>query len=135
MAVTADQLINMGERGSIGGPVAATVILYQGTMVFTASGWLTDVTASGANRFAGIAKKQYDNSAGANGDIDAELFDEGVFVLTGSGFTQGTVGSLIYASDNYTVTTTSATNTLIGRCVEFISSTQIKVAIETVIDQ
>ena len=128
MAVTANQLITKAEEGRVGMPVAASTTLYQGTLAFiNSSGYADDDIAAGANAFAGVVVEQADNSSGSNGDINVELWTRGVFTLTGSGFTQATVGVLIYASDNYTVTATATSNTLIGRCVEFISSTKIKV--------
>lgn len=133
MAVTADQLIVSQEAHHLDlqhTPVAAAKTIYKGTLVFLASGYATDVTNSGANKFAGIADQHVDNSAGSAGDLNVETWRSGRFELTGSSFTQATVGVPIYASDNYTVTATSTSNTLIGRCVEFVSATKIVVDIK-----
>jgi predicted RecA/RadA family phage recombinase len=133
MAVTANQVtLRRGPewRGSI--PVAASTRLYEGTLVFAVhdSGYGDDDTDSGANYLFGIACEDYDNSSGSAGDIDAECYIEGEFVLTGSSFTQATVGEKIYASDNYTVTVTSTSNVYVGHCTEYISATKIRVRIE-----
>lgn len=133
MAVTANQLIQGQDmHGKISGKVLAAKHLYQGCLAFIvpASGFVTDVIAAGVNVFAGILVGEVDNSAGANGDLECEMWSEGVYELTGSGFSQATVGSLIYAVDNYTVNTTSASQTKIGRCVRYISSTRIAVKID-----
>lgn len=128
MAVTANQLITMQAGQKQGHPVAASTRLYQGTLVFiNSSGYADDDTNSGANNFGGIAVADTDNSSGSNSDENVEVWQEGVFELVGSGFSQGTVGSDIYASDNYTVTTTATSNTYIGRCVGYVSSTNILV--------
>lgn len=131
MAVTANQLMTVrrpGARNNV--PVAASKRLYEGTLSFLASGYLTDVVNTGSNKFAGVVIGEVDNSSGSAGDLNAEVYREGDFVLTGSGFSQATVGSKIYASDNYTVTTTSTNNTLIGVCVGYVSATKILVAID-----
>lgn len=133
MAVTANQLLKVSEPGgrrSI--PVAASTRIYSGTLVFAvaASGLGDDDTATGANAFFGVAAEEADNSSGSGGAIRCECFQRGVFYLKGSGFTQALVGDKIYASDNYTVTGTSTNNTLIGRCVDFVSATEIGVEIE-----
>src|SRR3990167_8551147 len=128
-AVTANQLITR-QAGCKGSGPAAAVRLYAGTLAFwNASGYVDDDDAAGVNAFAGVNIEDRDNSGGSAGDLDAEFWTEGVFELVGTGFTQGTVGSDIYASDNYTVTTTSAGNTFIGRCVGFVSTTKILVKI------
>ena len=55
MAVTANQVIEKRE-GRRSYPVAASVHIYEGTLVFlTAAGYATDVTATGVNGFVGVA--------------------------------------------------------------------------------
>lgn len=132
MAVTENQPITRQDGDKASYPVLASTQIYQGTMVFlvAASGYADDDDAAGANAFGGIAIGEADNSSGANGDVDVECWAEGTFVLTGSGFTQAAVGDLIYASDNYTITLTSSSNRLVGRCVEFISATELAVKIQ-----
>ena len=128
MAVTANQTIKRRDDERAAHPVAATTHIYAGTLVFlNAAGYADDDIAAGANTFAGVSIAEVDNSGGANGDTDVEVYAEGIFELTGAGFTQGTVGENIYASDNYTATETSTNNVLIGTCVEFVSATKILV--------
>ncbi|MBW3543444.1 MAG: hypothetical protein KY476_24595, partial [Planctomycetes bacterium] len=72
-----------------------------------------------------------DNSAGAAGDKNCEVYNKGQFELTGAGFAQTDVGVDIYASDNYTISNArGATKVRIGRCVQFVSATRIVVDIE-----
>lgn len=130
MAVTQNQPVQRQEgcRGSL--PVAQSTTLYEGTLAYVnSSGYADDDTNSGANDFAGVVINPEDNSSGSNGDLNVDLWQEGTFLLTGTGFTQGTVGSDIYGSDNYAVTTTASNNTYIGRCVGYVSSTKILVKI------
>lgn len=133
MAVTVNQIIQATDpRNRVAIPVAAATAILEGTIVFySAAGFATNDDVGGTLKFAGIAVKSADNSAGAAGDIKVEVYQEGNFILTGSGFAQTDVGELVYATDNYTITMSSASATLIGRCIEFISATQHKVRLLT----
>ena len=134
MAVTANQVTPKREGDRRSYPVAASVHIYEGTLVFlTAAGYATDVTATGVNGFLGVAVGEADNSSGSAGDITVEVWSEGEFTLTGSGFAQADVGSKVYAEDNYTVgVSISSASVPIGMVTEFISSTQIRVDIDAV---
>jgi hypothetical protein len=78
-----------------------------------------------------VAIEKVDNSAGSAGDLSVQCHTDGVFRLTGSGFSQATVGSLIYATDNYSITTTATGSAvLIGKCVGYVSSTVVDVKID-----
>ena len=137
MAATTNQLIQAQDAGGlIGVPVATTTTIYQGTINFinrtsgADEGYLTGDDNGGANTFAGIARAKVDNSAGAAGDLTAELYTEGSFVLPGTGFTQSLVGDVAYATDNNTVTASSGSAVKIGRFVEYISTTKMRVKID-----
>ena len=133
MAVTANQVIEKRE-GRRSYPVAASVHIYEGTLVFlTAAGYATDVTATGVNGFVGVAVGEADNGSGSAGDLTVEVWAEGEFVLQGTGFAQADVGSKVYAEDNYTVGVSISTASVpIGMVTEFISSTKIRVDIDPV---
>lgn len=134
MAVTANQVIEKREGDRRSYPVAASVRIYEGTLVFlTAAGYATDVTATGVNGFLGVAIGEADNSSGSAGDITVEVWSEGEFTLTGTGFAQADVGSKVYAEDNYTVgVSISSASVPIGMVTEYISSTKIRVDIDAV---
>lgn len=131
MAVTANQLTKRQEGCRKSYPLAASIVIYEGTLNFlTVAGYLTDVVASGVNKFAGIALA-YVASQTADGDAKPEVYTEGVFELVGTGFTQASVGLDVYATDNYTVTCApSASGVKIGRCEGYVSSTKILVDID-----
>ena len=129
MAVTANQLITAQDAGNIRSLRAGAFNHYQGTLVFEASGYSTNVISTTANPFMGIAIAQYDNSAGSAGDMSVEFFTTGSFQLVGSSFTQADAGKLIYATDNYVISVTSTNQPPVGRCIEFVSSTLIMVEI------
>jgi len=130
-AVTANQVIKKQttQRGT--GPIYESTTIYEGTFCFVNStGYVTGDTDSGASMFAGIAVENYDNSSGSSGDLDAEWFAEGIFELTGSGFTQADVGKEVFASDNYTITLTDSSSAVpIGVVQEYVSATAIRVKI------
>jgi hypothetical protein len=133
MAVTANQIIQKRE-GRRSYPVAASVRIYEGTLVFlTATGYATDVTASGVNGFLGVAIGEADNSSGSAGAITVEVWPSGEFVLEGTGFAQSDVGSTAYAEDNYTIGVSISTASVpIGMVTEYVSSTKVRVHIDPV---
>lgn len=132
MAVSANQLITAYGAGRIDAcPIAASKTIYQGTLVFAASGYATDVIASGANLFLGIAIKAFDNSAGSAGDLCCEYYTLGSFLLTFSSIAITNIRAKIYASDNYTPTTSSSSTSLIGSLSRYVSSTTAYVDIDT----
>ena len=139
MAVTANQIVKrQGTVDCSSGPVAASTHLYQGTIAFwertsgAGEGYLTDDDDGGANDFAGIVAAEADNSSGAAGAINAELYITGAFELQGTGFSQAIVGDLTYASDNFTITASASSTTKIGAFVEYVSATKMMVKIDVV---
>jgi len=133
MAVTANQIIRRKDDCRLGLKIAGSTRLYEGTMVFVnASGYADDDTGSGVNKFAGISLSDYDNSSGSDGDLSGEFLADGVFLLTGSGFTQADVGKQAFATDNYTVVVAdTAAAVRIGVVVGYESSTKIWVRLVT----
>lgn len=132
MAVTANQIIKMqdGERRSY--PVEESTRIYQGTLVYVnAAGYACDVTATGVNAFVGIAVAEADNTSGADGAIEVEVYTEGDFELTGTFNSITDVGMPAYGDDNYAVVVAlGATSVRIGRVVRFISTTKAIIAIQ-----
>lgn len=133
MAVTANQLVSRADGCRRSFPVEESTRIYEGTLVFVnAAGYADDDTATGANRFAGISIREVDNSSGADAALNCEVWRDGVFLLTGTGFAQTSVGRDAYATDNYTVTgAPSASGVRIGQIVGYVSSTQVYVEIDT----
>ncbi|RLC37586.1 hypothetical protein DRH27_03695, partial [Candidatus Falkowbacteria bacterium] len=94
MAATGNELITAQDSGNLRSLRSAAVRIFQGTMVFVASGYLTNVIATGVNTFAGIAIAECDNSGGSAGDKSGEFYTTGAYELNGTGFTQADVGKL-----------------------------------------
>ena len=82
--------------------------------------------------FAGVAYEEIDDSAGSAGDVSRRVEKEGAFLMTSYGLAQSDLGSAVYASDDDTMSTTQASNEqLVGYIVEFVSSTQARVKIDS----
>lgn len=133
MATTSNQIVkarSAGGRTAV--PVAATIKIPQGTLVFViaASGFATNAIAAGANHFIGVAVAEADNTNGADAAINVEVYTKGQFALPGASLTQAMVGDKIYAVDNFAVNATATSQTLIGRAVKFNSATELEVDLE-----
>jgi predicted RecA/RadA family phage recombinase len=134
MAVTAEQLINARIPNTgrlVEGLVEAGETLYGGTMAFyDADGYV--VPTAGGLKFAGIVRKTVDNSAGADGDQKVELYTEGDFVLPLTSVAQADLTpGLAYASDNYTCTLTSSSNSFIGNILRVAGTNLAEIRIDT----
>lgn len=135
MAVTANQLINRADGCKKSYKVAASKHIYQGTLTYIdSSGYLTDVTGSGANEFAGVAIAECDNSSGSNGDLECEVWYHGEFTLPGTSLAQTNVGDKIYGVDNEAVSLTASGNSFIGRLARYNSSTSGDVQLHDYLD-
>ena len=132
MAVTANQVIKVQEGDRRSYPVEEATRIYQGTLVYVnAAGYACDVTATGVNAFVGIAVAEADNTSGADGAIEVEVYTEGDFELTGTFNSITDVGMPAYGDDNYAVVVAlGATSVRIGRVVRFISTTKAIIAIK-----
>lgn len=113
-------------------PVVASDIIYAGAITkHNAAGFLAPMAAEAGAAFAGISIEKVDNSTGSAGDLECLVKKEGAFVMQGTGFSQADVGSIVYASDDTTVSTTQGSNELaVGVISQFISSTEVRVRID-----
>jgi hypothetical protein len=129
MAVlTADR--NFSINGDVVGrqsyPVKDAALIYKGAMVSPAAadGYAHGLVA--AEKFLGVAEEKADNSAGADGAIEVVCLAAGTVRFTGqSGFAQTNLGATVYASDDATLTTTSAGNSAVGTIVRVESASII----------
>lgn len=125
MASTTNQVIKRQggnwKRKSL--PSAAAKHHYEGCGVFVdAAGRATDVKVDATTVFAGIAIAEVDNSAGAAGDLNVEVWGDGDFELPVTGATLALQGTTVYASDNNTYTMTAGTNSIVGTLTKFVST-------------
>lgn len=106
--------------------VKASTRIYRNAIasIETATGFIRGATASAGDIRAGIAREDVNNT-GAGGAATCEIYTQGEFLLTGSGFAQTDVGALVYASADDTITKTSTNNVLLGRITRFVSATKV----------
>jgi len=130
-ALAANKEIIEKGRELISFPVVASDIIYKGAICkINAAGYLAPMAAEAGAAFAGMAWEKVDNSAGSAGDENCRVQRVGIFEMVTSGAAQSAVGSIVYASDDQTVSTTQGTNELaVGRIIEVISATKILVDI------
>lgn len=90
-------------------PVAAGVKLYAGSMVMIDAGYLKPAATATGKKICGRVEKLYDNTAGSNGDLVAEV-RRGTFKWNNSSsgdlIAQADVGKVCYAVDDQTVAKT-----------------------------
>lgn len=106
--------------------------LFGGTLVMAdANGWAVKAADTASCLFLGVAMETKTNG-GANGAAEIVVATEGTFEFEFSGTaTQAAVGRLCYAVDNQTVAlaATTTNDVLVGKIVEFISATRVRVKI------
>lgn len=133
MAVTANQVIRRrsGSPGRRKVPVAASTILYEGTMCFEDAGGDFAGTVVENGSFGGIVCDMVDNSSGADAAKEAEVWYDGEFLLTCSAATLAheDIGKAAYGVDNFQFTETATDLVPIGIITEVVSTTQAWVSI------
>lgn len=103
-SLTADRKSERKQGSLFALPVAASAQIYSGAMVSADSaGYLQPATDSAGEVFIGVAKKESDNSSGANGDTAGEGYLKGVFQMNASGITQADLVKEVYVVDDNTV--------------------------------
>ena len=114
VALTKDRNTARAEGDIRQGPVAASNLIYAGALVMrNAAGYLVKGQTATGLVGAGRAEERVDNSAGANGDLDAN-YRPGTFHFANSGgdpITAADVGNKCYAEDDQTVARTDGTGT------------------------
>lgn len=130
-ALAANKEIIEKQGNVVNVPVVASDIIYKGALCkYNAAGYLAPCATESGAFFAGIAEGEADNSSGSAGDKYVNVKTNGVFLLTGSSFAQSDLGTLVYASDDATITKTDSGNLQpVGRIVRYVSSTQVWVSI------
>ncbi len=95
-------------------PVKAAAVIYKGAQVAIDSGYLVPAGANTSLKVVGRSRSNYNNVAGASGDILAEV-ERGIFVWDNSStdpLAQADQGNICYAVDDHTVAKTNASGTL-----------------------
>lgn len=96
--------------------VAASTHIYQGTCtMFNSSGYLIPADDASAGIFAGQARSESDNSAGADGDTQADVVPPpnlGLILLAATAPDVTWLGKLAYFVDDHTVVLSADSNNL-----------------------
>jgi len=104
--------------------------VFKGSMVMLTAGLLGQCGAVASSVFAGISMENIDNSADEG--LACEVQREGVFLLSGVGFTQADVGKDVYALDDEIVQLAAGTNLVkVGKINSVESATLVYVDINT----
>lgn len=101
---------------------AATVIFKGAAVAVNATGFLVEAINSAAHLVVGVASGNVDNSAGADGDLSANV-RKGVFSFIGEGGdlpTQALVGHGVYAASGNEVEATAGANAVFMGTLEEI---------------
>lgn len=114
---------DIGELASL--PVKGTSEIFVGAAVGVTGGYARQLVAG--DTFGGFSEDHVNNT-GADGAQNIPLRQTGRAVLPITGAAVTDFGRDVYASDSGTFTYTATGNTLIGKVIRFISSTQILVA-------
>lgn len=104
-AVTANQLLKVksapGNLRRI--RLGATERIYENTLVFIGTDGFASASFSSSFTFAGVAKAEYDNTDGSDGDLLGEVYTTGAFHIPYTSVGQTEVGTVAHAVDNYTI--------------------------------
>jgi hypothetical protein len=101
--------------GIFGGPIAAGEQIWRGGMLcWNAAGSLQRLQTSGGVSFAGLASKDFNNTAGAAPVTFGLEALQGTFALTVPTATFANIHAAVYATDDNTFTLTAGSNMQIG---------------------
>jgi hypothetical protein len=132
MAVTAGRDAKRSQGDIITVPVEAGESIYSGSLVcIDTDGFGVPGADTASFKFAGVAADTVVNT-GADGAVDVAVYTEGTYEFAFSGTaTQAGLGSLVYVVDNNTVAlaATTTNDVLVGKIVEFISASLVRVKI------
>jgi len=105
----------------------------EGALVMVnAAGYAVNATDTAGGVLVGVADETVDNSAGSVGDKSIKVRRTGVYtVVFGGTATIADVNTLVYVVDNQTVDLVGVTSNdvLVGRIVEFVTATKVRVDI------
>lgn len=120
LAANKPRAFELGARNHF--PVIASDIIYEGAAVGLVDGTGHARPLTTADKFAGFAVAQADNSLGAAAAINVEVVKSGEIQLAVSGAVITDVGQPVYASDDDTFVFNPASGPFVGLVKRFVSS-------------
>ena len=132
--ITARKDVRRQEGRVLSFPVEEATTIYEGALVsVNAAGYAVNASDAANDAFVGVCHVGADNSGGADGAGEkVQVWTDGVIDCVYAGTaTQANVGDLVYAVDNQTVDVVGDTtnDVLVGKIVEFVTATKVRVAI------
>lgn len=130
LAVNTPRAFEGGSRNAF--PVIASDIIYEGAAVglVDATGHARPLNA--ADRFAGFAEAQADNSAGAAAAINVRVVESGKIQLAVTGAVITDIGQPVYATDDDTFGFSPVAGAFVGFVHRFVSSGVAVVAFDAI---
>jgi hypothetical protein len=120
------------EGNVIAYPVGASKVIYKGSFVVvdTATGYAEAGTDAASKNFVGIAYESADNTGGAGGALTVRVKKGGTFLMnaTGGAATDMSKDALL-VDDNTCKTAATTNNIAVGKVVEVVSATKLRVRI------
>lgn len=116
-------------------PVKGGAVIYAGGMVcIGADGYAVPASDTAGLKFMGVARAYADNSAGASGSLQVEVWRRGCFSLTTSGMALSNAGDAVFALDDQNVGLTGASTNHIkcGVISEYVSATSVYIDISRI---
>lgn len=131
-AITARKDVRRQEANILHFKVKAGESIPAGALVVLSGGYAQNGTDTANAVFVGVASEKCDNTTGANGDKEVYVWTYGVVdVVAGFSAAQTDVGALVVLTDNQTVAKTSTNSVAVGRVVERLSSSKVRVLLNT----
>jgi len=109
-------------------PVKAGAHVYKGALVGLNGGYARPLNAGDA--FAGIAYEEIDNTDGSDGERMVRVYTQGDFEHTLTGADRADNLAPLFASDDETITTSSAGNSFVGYQLDVPSSNTVVLRIQ-----
>lgn len=104
--------------------------IYKGGMVtLDTTGYARAGADTTSYRFVGVCYEKCDNSTGASGAKDVNVYKEGEFQFNMTGAAQAHVGILAYLVDDTTVASTSTNSIAVGYITEVPETNKVRVLI------
>lgn len=128
LAANKSRAFEIGSRNAF--PVIASDIIYEGAAVgiVDASGHARPLNS--ADRFAGFAEENADNSAGAAAAINVRVVESGKIQLSVTGAVITDIGQPIYANDDDTFQFSPVSGAFVGFVHRFVSAGVVVVAFD-----
>lgn len=123
-AITAGRAFKSFAKGRKSHPIAGTIVLWRGAMVFNNASGYADMTTGNGLKCLGVSPADQDNLAGAAAAFRAEIVCDEIFDFaigtSSDALVDADVGATVYAIDNATVgkTSGSSSRSIAGTLVE-----------------